>query len=29
MQGYLVSPPRPAGETAGLIARFQRVVVAA
>ena len=29
MQGYLVSPPRPAAEIAGLIARFRREVVAA
>ena len=29
MQGYLASPPRPAAEVAGLIARFRREVVAA
>jgi diguanylate cyclase (GGDEF)-like protein/PAS domain S-box-containing protein len=29
MQGYLVSPPRPAAEAADLIARFRREVVAA
>jgi diguanylate cyclase (GGDEF)-like protein len=29
MQGYLVSPPRPASEALGLIARFRRDVVAA
>ena len=29
MQGYLVSPPRPASEALGLIARFRREVVAA
>jgi diguanylate cyclase (GGDEF)-like protein/PAS domain S-box-containing protein len=29
MQGYLVSPPRPAADVLGLIARFRREVVAA
>jgi diguanylate cyclase (GGDEF)-like protein/PAS domain S-box-containing protein len=29
MQGYLVSPPRPASEAASIIARFRREVVAA
>jgi diguanylate cyclase (GGDEF)-like protein/PAS domain S-box-containing protein len=29
MQGYLASPPRPASEALGLIARFRREVVAA
>ena len=29
MQGYLVSPPRPASEAPGLIARFRRQVAAA
>jgi EAL domain-containing protein (putative c-di-GMP-specific phosphodiesterase class I) len=29
MQGYLASPPRPASDVPGLIARFRREVVAA